>query len=146
MRITRHTDYAFRVLMFVALKEGDTATISEIAESYGISRHHLTKVVNRLHQKGHLVATRGKNGGLTLPCPPEDINVGEVFRDMESELAVVECMDDPHMCVLSNCCELMRLFAGASSAFMTYLDRYTLRDLLPGRDRSNLRRILLIST
>ncbi len=144
MRITRHTDYAFRVLMYVALKQGQIATISEIAERYDISRHHLTKVVNRLNQKGHLTATRGKNGGLTLPCPPEEISVGRVFRDMESELSVVECIDDPGACALSPRCELQGLFCSAMNAFVAVLDRKTLRDLVPQSDQMQMRSLLAI--
>ncbi len=144
MRITRHTDYAFRVLMYVALKRGQIATISEIAERYDISRHHLTKVVNKLNQKGHLTATRGKNGGLTLDAPPESINLGRVFRDMESETGVVECIDRPEACVLSPSCSLQGVFRGAMNGFMAVLDQHTLNDLLPPQNDGKMRDLLAI--
>ncbi|HTF74853.1 MAG TPA: Rrf2 family transcriptional regulator, partial [Bradyrhizobium sp.] len=44
MRLTVYTDYALRLLMYLALKEDQLATIAEIAKSFAISRNHLMKV------------------------------------------------------------------------------------------------------
>ena len=38
MRLTVHTDYALRMLMYLAVKQDGLATISEIAARYGISK------------------------------------------------------------------------------------------------------------
>ncbi len=130
--------------MYLALKQGSVVTINEIAERYGISRNHLTKVVNRLHQLGYLRATRGKNGGLTLASAPGQISVGAVFRDMESSLAVVECVDEPGACVLSPSCRLQGLFNQAQAAFLAQLDAHTLADLLPPETGRQLRDLLAI--
>ena len=40
MRLTVYTDYALRMLMYLALRQDQLATIAEIAESYDISRNH----------------------------------------------------------------------------------------------------------
>ena len=39
VRLTVYTDYALRVLMYLAMKEDRLATIAEIAKSYDISRN-----------------------------------------------------------------------------------------------------------
>ena len=41
MRLTVYTVHALRLLMYLALKKDDLATIAEIAATYDISRHHL---------------------------------------------------------------------------------------------------------
>ncbi|MCB1843583.1 MAG: Rrf2 family transcriptional regulator [Halioglobus sp.] len=145
MHITRHTDYALRVLMYLALKKGENATVVEIAERFEISRHHLTKVVQRLHQKGHLLATRGKNGGLTLLRPPQEINLGRVFRDMENELGLVECMREDGACALDVGCGLKRTFGEARDAFLEVLDARSLADLIPDGSAARMREALAIS-
>src|SRR5690606_19886678 len=76
MHISLFTDYALRVLMYLALNPTQQVTIREIADSYGISKNHLMKVVQDLNNKGYLKATRGKNGGLRLRGEPEAINLG----------------------------------------------------------------------
>ena len=48
MQLTLHTDYALRVLVYLAQKKDELATISEIADFYHISRNHLVKVVHHL--------------------------------------------------------------------------------------------------
>ncbi|HOY24263.1 MAG TPA: Rrf2 family transcriptional regulator, partial [Cellvibrio sp.] len=83
MYITRYTDYSLRVLMYVALKGDEISTIGEIADSYGISKNHLMKVVQQLNAKGYLIALRGKNGGLRLNGPAANINIGNLVRDTE---------------------------------------------------------------
>ena len=49
MRLTNYTDYALRVLIFLALKkEDELSTIKEIAETYQISKNHLMKIIHDL--------------------------------------------------------------------------------------------------
>ncbi len=48
MGITLHTDYAFRVLMYLGTCSERRVTIKEVAERFDISRSHLMKVVTAL--------------------------------------------------------------------------------------------------
>ena len=54
MRLSLFTDFALRVLMFGALKDGTVFSLSEVSEAYGVSRNHLVKVVNFLAKLGYL--------------------------------------------------------------------------------------------
>ncbi len=131
MRLTRYTDYALRVLMYLGDRPERTGTISEIAERYRISRNHLLKVVHELAHAGYLATRRGKGGGLQLARPAAQINLGEVVRRMERSLTVVECMGEgPANCLLDPCCALKGAVADARAAFLAALDRYTLADLV----------------
>ena len=91
MRLTRHTDYALRVLMYLGARDGHLATITEVAQVYGISRNHLVKVVNALGHLGYLETVRGKGGGIRLGRAPATIGVGEVVRAMEENLDIIDC-------------------------------------------------------
>ena len=92
MRLTLHTDYALRVLIHVAIADGRLITISDIAQSFDISKQHLMKVVNDLSQKGYLDTVRGRGGGIRLRRPPSDINIGRVVRETEDRLDVIGCL------------------------------------------------------
>src|SRR5690606_38410699 len=100
MHITRHTDYALRVLIYVALKGEEQSTISEIAQRYAISKNHLMKIVQSLNAKGYLVAQRGKNGGLRLQGDPRHLSIGALVRDMEQDLALVDCFENSANCLI----------------------------------------------
>ena len=135
MRLTLYTDYSLRVLMYVGLKD-DLATISELAESYDISRNHLTKIVHRLGQLGYLDTVRGRRGGLRLARAPGEINLGEVVRLTEDDLALVNCFDPAApRCPIANACVLRSVLGEALDAFLSVLEGYTLEDLLAPRRR-----------
>jgi Rrf2 family transcriptional regulator, nitric oxide-sensitive transcriptional repressor len=142
MRITRYTDYSLRVLIYVALTGHRMVTISEIADSYGISKNHLMKVVHELNRLDYLETVRGKNGGLCLRRAPETINLGALVRDMEHDLALVECFESGGECVISPVCRLQHVLVDALEAFFDTLSRYTLADLLPPAERRSLHRLL----
>jgi Rrf2 family nitric oxide-sensitive transcriptional repressor len=134
MRLTVYTDYALRVLMYVAVAREPKATIGGIAASYGISRNHLMKVVHELGTAGYLETARGKNGGLRLARPPGEIGLGEVIRRTEPDLALVPCFDPVNApCAISPACRLRGALHQAQAAFLKVLDGYTLADLVENR-------------
>jgi Rrf2 family nitric oxide-sensitive transcriptional repressor len=63
MYLTRQADYTMRLLIHLAVQPETTATITEVADHYGISRNHLMKVANRAVQAGYVSAVRGREGG-----------------------------------------------------------------------------------
>ncbi|MVZ98087.1 Rrf2 family transcriptional regulator [Sphingorhabdus sp. IMCC26285] len=131
MRLSLHTDYALRLLMFLAVKQ-QQASIDEIAKAYGISRNHLMKVGQRLTELGYVTARRGRGGGLTLSHSPESINVGALVRQVESTRAFVECFDpETNQCRVTGGCGLQAALSLALGDFMVRLDKYSLADLVP---------------
>jgi len=144
MRLSLFTDYSLRVLMFAALK-GETFSLSEVAEAYGISRHHLVKVVNFLAKLGYLETRRGRGGGISLGMPPQDIHIGMVVRRTEDTPFIVECFDQQHnTCPINGSCRLKGALAQAERAFYETLDHHTLRDLVTGSAGKGMKRSLLL--
>lgn len=133
MRLTTHTDYAFRVLIYLALAGDRRVPVGDIARAYGISGNHLMKVGQHLCRTGWVTSSRGRGGGLKLLCRPEDIVLGEVIRDMEPGFDLVACQADSNACVITEYCQLRGVLDEALNAFHRKLDRYTLADLIgPG--------------
>jgi Rrf2 family nitric oxide-sensitive transcriptional repressor len=145
MHLTRYTDYAVRVLLYLAVKGEERTTINEIAQTFSISRNHLMKIVQELNQKKYLTAIRGKSGGLLLGRPPETISLGALIRDTEHEMALAECFREDNKCVITPSCLLQPILAEALSAFLSVLDQYTLADLLADRT-SQLSTLMRIPT
>lgn len=144
MRLTVYTDYALRLLMYLALKDDGLATISEIANSYGISRNHLMKVAYELGAAGYIETVRGRGGGLRLAKPVDTIRLGDVVRHTEPDMALVTCFkprEEP--CAIRRCCVLRDALERACVAFMDVLDGYSLADLV--QPRSRLRSMLAIA-
>jgi Rrf2 family transcriptional regulator, nitric oxide-sensitive transcriptional repressor len=139
MRLTLHTDYSLRVLIQVAIADGKSITINDIAQSFDISKHHLMKVVNDLSQNGYLHTVRGRNGGIRLRRRPRDINIGRVVRDTEDRLEVLGCLEQRHFCRIERVCVVRGALRDATEAFLAVLDAWTLADLIkPRRALSSL--------
>jgi Rrf2 family nitric oxide-sensitive transcriptional repressor len=144
LRLTVYTDYSLRLLMYLACKEDGLATIAEVAESYGISKNHLTKVAHQLGVAGYVATVRGRSGGLRLSKPKETIGLGEIVRHTEPDMALVPCFEPVDAaCAIRRCCVLRRALEKARFAFLEVLDRYTLNDLV--RPRGPLRALLFIA-
>lgn len=143
MKLTSFTDYSLRVLIFLAAQPGRRATVTEIANTFEISEHHLTKVVHFLGKNGWLTTVRGKGGGITLAMEPQQIVVGEVVRHTEGAPMPAECFGtSPHQCRIERICNLKGVLQEAVDAFYRVLDRYTLADM--AQNRSALARVLFI--
>lgn len=145
MRLTIYTDYALRLLMYLALKNDGLATIGEIAKSYGVSKNHLMKVAYQLGTAGYVETVRGRSGGLRLAKPAESIGLGEIVRHTEPDMALVPCFQPVDAsCAIQRCCVLRKALDKARTAFVDVLDGYTLGDLT--RPRSPLQELLSIAT
>jgi len=146
MRLTTFTDYGLRTLMYVGAKGGQLSTVDEIARTYGISRHHITKVVHHLGRRGYLCNVRGKRGGIALGREPSAINVGTLVRELEGDLGLVECYRQ-RGCCLEPVCLLRKALDEALLAFLSVLSRYTLADLLkPDRQLKSLLQMPILAS
>ena len=130
MRLTTMTDYAMRLLMYIAHQPNRLCTIAEIAAAYDISEAHLMKITHQLGLAGFIETVRGKGGGMRLAAAPEKINLGQVVRRMEPDFALVECFAADNDCVLTRGCRLAGIIADARDAFLAQMDRHTLADLV----------------
>ncbi len=141
MQLTTFTDYAFRLLIYLALDPERTATITEVSDYFGVSRHHMVKVVHRLGQGGFITTTRGKGGGLKLARKPADLKLGEVIRWMEPSLSLVECQHQGKegRCRAAPSCRLNGILDRAMAAFLATLDRHSLADAIPPNGNSMAR-------
>jgi Rrf2 family nitric oxide-sensitive transcriptional repressor len=144
VQLTTYTDYALRTLMALAVVAPEKLTVRQISAGYGISQHHLLKVVQQLSALGHLETMRGKAGGVRLAKAPQQIRVGLVVRQVEPELGLVSCLrsgDAP--CTIAPVCRLQSILRDATEHFLAELDAYTLADLI--QPKAQIRSLLQLA-
>ncbi len=131
MHLTLHADYALRVLLYLAANPDRVISTAEVSDAYGISKHHLVRVVQGLGRHGFVEVRPGRSGGVVLARSPAEISVGQVVRHMEPDFNVVECFDPKtNSCPIAPACGLIGVLNEAMRAFLATLDQYTLEDLL----------------
>lgn len=139
MRLTTYTDYAFRVLMQVTLADGELVRIADIAKTFGISHNHLTKVVHNLGTLGYLKTVQGRNGGMYLAKPANEITVGQIVRAFEPDFQMVQCFSsDVDTCRIDPACALKNVLHEETAHFLDRLDKVTLADLVHPREHLTL--------
>lgn len=130
MRLTSFTDYGLRMLMRMASAPERAFSTAELADEFGLSRHHLTKIMQRLAQGGIVTTRRGAGGGAVLVRASQEITVGAVVRLLEEGQALVECFAaSGGDCTITGCCRLKTRLRSAEAAFLAELDRSTLADI-----------------
>ena len=129
MHLTRHTDYALRLLLHVAAKADGKSSIAEVADIHGISRNHLMKVVQHLGHGGFLHTQRGRSGGFSLARAAEEIRLGDVVRLTEPGMTLADC----ESCRIAPACGLTAILDEAKAALLAVLDSYTLADAAGNR-------------
>lgn len=132
MQLTRHTDYALRLLIHLAHAGDRLVQVGDVATAHGISLAHLKKVANHLAHLGFVETVRGRGGGMRLARAAQDINLAEVVCATEPGMNLVDCAGCG---LLLSGCRLPGVFAEGLAAFRAVLSRYTLADALASPER-----------
>lgn len=120
--------------MYLAtLKE--RATADQVAQLYGVSTHHMSKVVNQLSRLGYIRSIRGIGGGIELAQRPEDIRIGEVVLAFEGNMHLLECVGTDDVCAIQSFCKLKGVLAEAERLQLEYLNDVTLADVIPTKSQ-----------
>lgn len=134
MRVSQHSDYAFRMLIHAALRDPALTTVGEVAKDFNLSSAHLHKVAQTLAAHGYLQTVRGRSGGLRLAQPPELVRLGRVAAITEPDFQMAPCMSPrEERCPIFQPCLLRGVLSQATEAFLAELDKWTLADLVKRR-------------
>ena len=97
MQLNISTDYAIRIVYYLALK-GDTATSSEISGQMGVPQSVIATLATPLQKAGLLSTQRGAGGGFTLSRRPEDISLHEIINIAEGTTRINRCLEPDGFC------------------------------------------------
>lgn len=128
MRLLLQTDYALRVLLYLAAVRR-RSTAEEIAGAYGISKEHLIKVIRQLDRLGYARTLPGRGGGVEIRRDPARTTVAEVVAAFEGRSGVLDCVDVPESCPMEPGCALRGVLIDAEEAFYAKLERVTIAEL-----------------
>ena len=78
MYITRKGQYALFFLIDLALHDGSTVTVKQVAKEYDLSEKYMEQVASKLRHAGIVHVIRGSKGGYYLPeetrrCTAKDV-------------------------------------------------------------------------
>ncbi len=131
MRLTAHTDYSLRVLMYLN-QEKRSVTLNELSETLKVSKNNLIKVSNQLAKLNFIETARGKTGGLTIRHETGSKTLKEIVAQTEETFQIAECFSGEKCdCTFLKNCVLKKSLSEALEAFMDSLSQKTLNDVTP---------------
>lgn len=132
MKISTKGRYALRLMIDIAAHDGEGfVSLKDVAERQQISVKYLEQIVGTLSKAGLLRSGRGPQGGYQLTREPETYSMGSILRLTEGNLSPVACLDDPeNRCQRCGECATLDFWTGLYAAVNSYVDRFTLADLV----------------
>jgi Rrf2 family protein len=101
----------------------------KIAEITGLSKNHISKVLQRLVKNELLKSVRGPAGGFTLKKLPENISLLDVYESIEGSIEIADCPMAHDICGFDNCI-MGTIVNKMSIEFRKFLEEQTLNKYL----------------
>lgn len=130
MKLALQTDFALRTLMYLAWRN-ERCKGADVAQFFGISSAHISKVVNQLAKLGYVRSVRGAGGGIELAKPADQVTLGDVIVAFEGSMNLLDCIDVEEVCTIQSFCKLRNVLADAQQLQLDFLRSKTLADVLP---------------
>lgn len=138
MQLNHATDYAFRVVLFLAkMSLNEVASSPVIADSQDIPLRYLQKITRPLVLAGLIKSYRGVIGGFALAKPAREITLYDVITAMEGPLAINRCFPDGKACSLhpDGDCPVHRSLAAIEGRFKADLASVTFAALAADKSK-----------
>lgn len=133
MLVTQKKQYALRAIFELAKREGaDPVKTAVIAEAQAIPLRFLEVIMAQLKRAGLVDSKRGFAGGYSLTRPPEQIRVGDIFRELDREDQAESCIacTSKGNCPFLGDCVFMGLWDRAQRAMDAVYDQTTIKSLV----------------
>ncbi|MDR7521454.1 MAG: Rrf2 family transcriptional regulator [Armatimonadota bacterium] len=137
MKVSTRAEYGIRALLDLAAHYGEGPVHTRaIARRQGLPEPYLNQLMATLRHAGLVTSKRGPAGGHALARPPAEITLREAFGVLEGSTAPWWCVEveDPD-CAYAPGCGLRPVWRAVQTAAEGVLDRLTLADLRPQRER-----------
>ena len=95
MKLNQATRLAIWSIVELASRPGEQIPVNDIAEIYGISQHHLAKVLRTPSRAGIVASTRGPGGGCEFTGNANRITLYDIIQLFEEEPFQDQSSEDP---------------------------------------------------
>ncbi len=134
MKVSTRGDYASRALLSLALHQAEAGptSVRDLAERTGLPQPYLEQILLALKGAGLVRSKRGVGGGYVLARTPETITLGQIVSAVDGPISAGD-FGEPHTngaCDHEGQCALLDVWSEVGQTMRTYLDSYTLADMV----------------
>jgi Rrf2 family nitric oxide-sensitive transcriptional repressor len=137
MKLNQATRLAIWSIVELASRPGEQVPVNEIAQIYGISQHHLAKVLRTPSRAGIVGSTRGPGGGCEFTGNANRLTLYDIIHLFEGDRVEEDKTDVPSTPVAA---EVARVLAEIDRITTATLRSVTLQTIIKNANRKEDRR------
>lgn len=136
MKISTKGRYGLRALTDMAMQsQNEAISLVKVARRQHISLNYLEQVFATLRKAGIVKSQKGAQGGYLLAKKPEEIKVGDVLTALEREFSIIDDMDTDASFDAVRCAIRELVWDRINQSVNSYLEEYTLAELIENHER-----------
>lgn len=125
-----------RLMLELAINYGrGPLSMRMISRTQNIPVKYLEQLIIPLKREGLIGSIRGPKGGHMLTRPPSEINVWEVISLLETQVILLDCLNEPSVCKHVQDCLIRPVWGKAYEAMKRIFEETTLQDILHQQSR-----------
>ncbi len=129
MILSKTTEYAVRVLSFMAKNNTELKSAKYLHNKLNIPYKYLTRLMTDLVKNNYLISIKGRNGGFKLNKELSEITLANIIESVEGMESFNSCILGFHECSSENPCAMHFIWEENKHNFVQTLEKTTLLDL-----------------
>ncbi len=134
MFLSKTTEYAVRILIYMAAKDNDLYKTGELSQALKIPYKYLTKIMTDLARHDFITSVKGRSGGFTIAKPLTQITLYDIVNAVEGADQLHSCILGFPDCSPENPCALHYLYEENKEAMIKTMKTTTLDYFRKNRD------------
>lgn len=106
MKLSKTSEYALRILIFMAKNPEELYTAKYLIEKLNVSDKYLRRLMTDLSKSGFIRSTQGRDGGYTFAKDIHDIFLYDIIDSVEGMEQLNDCVLGFNECSCSNPCAM----------------------------------------
>ena len=106
MKLSKTSEYALRILIYMAKKPADLYTAKYLIEQLHVSDKYLRRLMTDLSKAGFIKSTQGRDGGYTFAKEIHEISLYEIIDSVENMDKLNDCVLGFGECSCTNPCAM----------------------------------------
>jgi len=129
MILTKTTEYAVRVLAYMAKEKDQLLSAKYLHEQLQIPYKYLTRLMTDLAKNGYLISVKGRDGGFRIIKDLKEITLANIVQSVEGMDSFNACILGFHECSGENPCAMHFVWEENKKQLLKTLKTTTLNDL-----------------
>ncbi len=138
MNFNKTTEYAFRILSFMAKEESRIYNVEEIFKKLQIPYRYLRKLMNNLTKSEFIESVQGKNGGYKISKKLENIKLLDILNAVDPDYLLAKCFFGFDNCTLQPTCTMHDQWTDVRTNISNILANTSLADIKRGNNQNQI--------